>query len=242
MKSISDDNLSDFRLQQVHIANSIVLHDKPDNLANKIKIVAGADISWINLTNGLNDNKGVAIIVVLEYPSMKLLHKEILEFISNIPYISGFLGFREVPQYIELWKRVKQAGFHPELIFVDGFGILHPVECGSASICGVKLDIPTIGVGKSINLGGCDKNDKEIKQELLGNNVLEIPLLKNGKIMGKAIRKSIEHKQPVYVSIGHKISLETAVEVTKNCMIYKIPEPIRQADLISREYIRKILT
>ena len=73
-----------------------------------------------------------------------------------MPYISDFLGFREVPEYEKLWQKVLSHGFRPDLIMVDGFGVLHPMGCGSASMLGVQLNVPIIGIGKTLLIGGCD--------------------------------------------------------------------------------------
>lgn len=230
---------NDLIKQQNKMKKNVITVDTPIDLLKNIKYIAGVDISWINETNGISDNKGIATMVILKYSTMKILYQDSIEIISDIPYISGYLGFREIPHYLQLWERLKNtSSITPDLIIVDGFGILHPRGAGSASMLGIMLDIPTIGIGKTINLGGCQYSDKKIKTKLIDDNLLEIPLINNGKITGIAIRKTLTHRQPIYVSIGYKISLETASTVIRNCMINKIPEPIRQADLISREYIR----
>jgi endonuclease V len=130
-------------------------------------------------------------------------------------------------------------GQPPDMIMVDGFGILHPLGCGSATMLGVQLGIPTIGIGKSLNYAGCDDTEKDVKDELI-HGVQQIAYLHRGHVVvGAAYRNSIQNRKPIYISIGHLVSLETAIQVTEVCCTYRIPEPIRQADFISRECIRR---
>eukprot|EP00301_Raphidiophrys_heterophryoidea_P002031 c1094_g1_i1.p1 GENE.c1094_g1_i1~~c1094_g1_i1.p1 ORF type:complete len:192 (-),score=47.36 c1094_g1_i1:2-577(-) len=162
------------------------------------------------------------------------------------PYISGFLAFREVPLLSPLIERVRKN--HPELfpqiILVDGNGILHPRSFGLACHLGVECDVATVGIAKTfLHVDGLDEH--EVRQKLG-----EIATLKgesrdivgaSGKVWGVAMRTT-EAKdgafKPIYVSAGHKVGLPEAAEVVKRCTKFRIPEPVRQADFLSREFIR----
>ena len=132
---------------------------------------------------------------------------------------------------------------------LDGNGLLHPRSFGIACHLGVLADIPTIGVAKNLLVvDGLDA--KSVKEQTIkeqretdtnGNNPSRdgqyTKLIgQSGKVWGAAIVKPNQCK-PIYVSVGHKISLDTAVTIVKKCQQSRIPEPIRQADLRSREYV-----
>ncbi len=129
-----------------------------------------------------------------------------------------------------------------QVIMVDGNGILHPREFGLASQLGVLVDIPTLGVAKKLfQVDGLEKNDEhkdKIKQLTRGGDTF--PLVgESGRTLGLALRTVDGSSNPVYISQGHKLSLDTALWVTKQCCQHRIPEPTRQADILSREYLRK---
>nr|XP_048285291.1 endonuclease V isoform X4 [Myodes glareolus] len=127
------------------------------------------------------------------------------------PYVSGFLAFREVPFLVKLvqWLQEKEPDFMPQVLLVDGNGVLH------------QRDLPCIGVAKKL---------------------LQVDGLENNSVHKEKALKSHDHStKPLYVSVGHRISLEVAVRLTHCCCRFRIPEPIRQADIRSREYIRRTL-
>ncbi len=140
---------------------------------------------------------------------------------QNFPYISGLLGFREAPACIRTFELLS---IKPDLIMVDGQGIAHPRGLGIASHIGVLLDIPTIGVAKSILTG---KPEGELGEEI-GSTV---PLIKNGKEIGRMLRTK-KNCLPLIVSPGHRISMDTAIALVLNGLKgYKLPEPTRRAHL-----------
>jgi deoxyinosine 3'endonuclease (endonuclease V) len=194
-----------------------------------LSVVGGLDTHWIT------EDEGVAALVVLSWPHLELLHNTFQHFLPTIPYKAGFLGFRECEAYTLLFNRVRGTSLEPQLLFVDGCGVLHPRSCGSASQLGLMLDIPTIGISKTLN-SRSKLSDKQVKDNMLATNSLQLPILDHaGLVVGCAVRKSLEHRQPVYVSCGHKISLDTAVELAKTSCLFKIPEPVRQADKLARQ-------
>lgn len=223
--------LEDWRKQQEILSWSVT----ESGFVGRCRYVAGLDISWLNETDGKDDCKGVAAIAIFDVETSKVVYTSYERFETDIPYISGFLGFREVPHFVKLCHRAMSDGFRYDVLMVDGFGILHPVGCGSASMLGVQLDATTIGVGKTLNCGGCDQSEKPLRQYMEEKGLMSHPLTYKGKRVGMAMKKN---KKAIYVSVGHKITLEQAINIVEKCQLFKIPEPIRQADLLSRAQLQ----
>jgi deoxyribonuclease V len=132
-------------------------------------------------------------------------------------------SFREIPPVI---KALEQIEITPDLIICDGQGIAHPRRFGMASHLGVLFDVPTIGCAKRRLVGSIQEN-KKIRGEYS-------PICDNNEIIGAALITQ-DNVKPVFVSIGHKISLQNACNwVLKMSPMYRIPEPIRQADHLVR--------
>ncbi|KAB5584655.1 hypothetical protein PHYPO_G00110000 [Pangasianodon hypophthalmus] len=128
-----------------------------------------------------------------------------------------------------------------QVVFVDGNGLFHYREFGLACHLGVLSDLPCVGVAKNLlQVQGVVKNDEHMSQiSALSKAGDTFSLVTDsGKILGQALRSSDRSTKPVYVSVGHRISLDTAVRLTHSCCRYRVPEPTRQADLRSREYLR----
>ncbi|XP_043855244.1 endonuclease V isoform X3 [Dromiciops gliroides] len=160
------------------------------------------------------------------------------------PYVSGFLAFREVPFLVDAIQRLqkKDPSLMPQVLLVDGNGVLHHRGFGVACHIGIITDLPCIGVAKKLlQVDGLKNNDlhKEKIQHLkMGGDTF--PLMgDSGTILGMALKSHSKSSKPLYVSVGHKVSLEAAVRLIQTCCRYRIPEPIRQADIRSREYIRR---
>ena len=125
-------------------------------------------------------------------------------------------------------------------MFVDGFGILHPREFGSASDIGVKLNIPTVGIAKTLFcIHGL--NEKVVKSEFKTKCKIKGDFFhlvgSNGKLYGAALKTSNDMTNPLYISIGHKISLQTAIHLVLLTCEFKNPEPIRNSDIKSKLYL-----
>ena len=162
-----------------------------------------------------------ATTVLLNFHDLQITEKAFVAEKQVFPYIPGFLGFREAPALVHSFKNLK---LKPDLLLVDGHGISHPRKLGIASHVGVLLDIPTIGVAKSILIG---KPAATLGEEP-GSHV---PLIWKNQTIGILYRTK-KRSLPLIISTGHKISLETAVEVVKKCLRgYRLPEPTRQAHL-----------
>ncbi|MEF8833200.1 MAG: endonuclease V, partial [Candidatus Thermoplasmatota archaeon] len=138
----------------------------------------------------------------------------------KFPYIPTYLAFRELPSLLNLLEKVK---IEPDIVMVDGNGILHPNRVGLASHLGVETGISTIGVAKSKLCGTLAEN---VNQK---NRVSEVR--KDGKSMGHAVLEGDRAKNPIYVSPGHHVSHNQAVEIVREYCEYKVPEPIRKAHI-----------
>ncbi|XP_077022290.1 endonuclease V isoform X4 [Tamandua tetradactyla] len=131
-----------------------------------------------------------------------------------------------------------------EVLLVDGNGVLHHRGFGVACHLGVLTDLPCIGVAKKLlQVDGLENNDlhkEKIRRLQAAGDTF--PLMGvSGAILGMALRSHDRSHKPLYVSVGHRTSLEAAVRLTRSCCRFRIPEPVRQADIRSREYIRKTL-
>ncbi|XP_008051658.1 endonuclease V isoform X3 [Carlito syrichta] len=131
-----------------------------------------------------------------------------------------------------------------EVLLVDGNGVLHHQGFGVACHLGVLTDLPCIGVAKKLlQVDGLENNAlHREKIQLLQAGGDTFPLMGgSGTILGMALKSHDRSAKPLYVSVGHKMSLEAAVRLTRHCCRFRIPEPVRQADIRSREYIRRTL-
>ncbi len=136
---------------------------------------------------------------------------------AAIPYVPGFLSFREGPAAIKALRKLK---IKPTLIFVDGCGINHPRAAGLASYIGVILDLPTIGISKNV-LCGCFEIPEEVGEAK--------PLVYGGKFVGYLL-KSKKGCRPIVVAPGHRVSVESSLELTRRYLKdNKLPEPCRLA-------------
>jgi deoxyribonuclease V len=196
---------------QLSLAGSVVRRDEEMNP----HLIAGVDISAPNI-QGMA--RGAAVI--LSYPELNVVEIKTAENKLIFPYIPGLLSFRELPLILAACEKLCNI---PDLILVDGQGVAHPRRLGLASHLGLFLNVPTIGCAKSILCG---------RHERLGEEFGSYAeLADNGEVIGAALRTKIGIK-PIYVSIGHKIALASALDwVIKCCRGYRVPEPTRLAHL-----------
>jgi deoxyribonuclease V len=204
--------LRDATVAQREIAEACEISDR----MGPIRLVAGADTSmkW-------RDSKGPihAAIAPLAWPERAPLPAATATRIPPFAYVPGYLGFREAPALLAAWDALPRK---PDLLFVDGHGRAHPRRCGIATHVGVLLDVPAIGVAKSIL---CGRVEGELGEEP-GSTA---PLVDRGEVVAMALRTRTR-ALPVYVGIGHRISLETAVEwVLALSEGRRLPLPIRLA-------------
>jgi deoxyribonuclease V len=180
------------------------------------KTIAGADISFNKFSETV-----YAGIVVLNFPGLQIVESVGIRSIARFPYVPGLLSFREVPSLLEAWDKLQTM---PDVLMLDGQGIAHPRRFGIACHVGVLLELPTIGCAKSILVGRHDELDPAAGARA--------PLIDRGEQVGVALRTK-KNVAPVYVSAGHLIDLDSAVElVLKSTGKYRQPEPTRQAHLL----------
>ncbi|HDH27928.1 MAG TPA: endonuclease V [Euryarchaeota archaeon] len=183
---------------------------------SQIRMVGGADVSY---AGGL----AYSAVVVLDYGDMQLIGEETSKSKITFPYVPSFLSFREAPPITKSVSRLKRK---PNVLLVDGHGIAHPRGIGLASHVGVLLDIPTIGVAKNILVG--DHTAPEVVGE-----VSEI--IYNKRQVGFAV-KTRKGSKPIFISPGHKVSLESSFLIVKNCLRgHRLPEPLRLAHTLSNQ-------
>lgn len=182
---------------------------------------------------------------MFSFPDFNLLYSDFEQDTTEYPYIPGFLAFKEIPVYTKLFQRLKdnQPNLWPELLLVDGNGVLHTRNFGCASHIGVLQNIPTIGVGKTVfYIDGITKSAvKALSSSLNKGGEFMYLTGDSGKQWGAALKATDDSTNPLIVSIGHRVSLDTAIECTKACIVqFRVPEPIRQADLRSREKVKEV--
>lgn len=165
-----------------------------------------------------------AALVILEYPSLKLVEHRVARIATTMPYIPGFLSFREYPALLAAWALLEQK---PDLLFVDGHGIAHPRRLGVASHFGLLVDVPTIGVAKRRLCGKFEPLEEEPGARQ--------PLLDKGEQIGWVLR-SKRRCNPLFISSGHRVSADTALHWVETCLQgYRLPEPTRWADAVASQ-------
>lgn len=209
-----------------------------------VTYVGGVDISFVKEDNDI----ACAALAVVSYPDLSLVYSKCEKVKLEHPYIPGFLAFREVNFLAKLFNELRDSEpqYLPKVILVDGNGTLHCQGFGEACHLGVILDIPTIGVAKTLYcMDGIENNQQHkdnIRSQLLKTGDMFLLTGESGKTFGAALRSCDGAINPVYVSPGHRVSLQTAVNMTLSCCKYRIPEPVRQADQLSKEYLREELS
>ncbi|XP_066472912.1 endonuclease V [Tiliqua scincoides] len=202
--------------------------------------VGGVDLSYIKG----DDTRACASLVVLSYPDLEVLYEDCCMVSVGAPYVAGFLAFREVPFLVKAVQRLeeREPGLRPQVLLVDGNGILHHRGFGIACQLGVLTGLPCIGVAKNLlqvdGLANDELHKEQIRDLQSGGDTFPLSST-SGRILGMALRSGAKSTKPVYISVGHKMSLQSAVRLVHSCCRYRVPEPIRQADIRSREYIRK---
>lgn len=184
--------------------SKLIIHE--DRLPKEIHTVGGVDVSYVG-------DLGVGAITVLDYGSLELLESTVATCPVKMPYVPTLLSFRELPPALAAIKHLKRQ---PDVFLVDAQGWAHPYRCGFASHLGLALKQPTVGAAKSRLIGE--------PVEMDGRTLL----MDKGEVIGEVVTTKGGCK-PVYVSVGHMVSLKTAVEIVRHCSKSRIPEPLRLA-------------
>ena len=181
----------------------------------EVRFVAGVDV-------GFPGDQARAAVVVLKFPSLDLVDSAVAEIPVPFPYIPGLLSFREMPAILKALERLEII---PDVLICDGQGLAHPRRFGIACHLGVLLDQPALGCAKSILVG-----HHPPLGEAQGSTA---ELIDRDEVVGAAVRTR-QNVKPVYVSIGNRIDLASAIELVLACTRgYKLPEPTRLADRLA---------
>ncbi|MEW8315618.1 MAG: deoxyribonuclease V [Candidatus Thiodiazotropha endolucinida] len=199
--------------EAVALQNSLRLQVVGRNCYAELQRIAGVDVGF-----EAHGSITRAAIVVLSYPQLQPLEQAIARLPTSFPYIPGLLSFREVPAILQALSKLQQP---PDIFLCDGQGIAHPRRFGLACHLGVYTDIPSVGVAKTRLIG----SHATVPTEKGG----WVPLIDKDETIGAVLRTRSGVK-PLYISIGHKISLERSIELVLACTPrYKLPETTRAA-------------
>jgi deoxyribonuclease V len=200
---------------QEDLRNRVIWEDR----FKGIRYLAGADLAFDPASN-----LAFAGVIVYRFPELEEVERRMARRRLRFPYVPGLLSFREGPVLVAAFGRLNVT---PDLVLIDGHGLAHPRRFGIACHIGVLFDKPTIGCAKSLLVGEHD--------ELAETAGATRPLIHKGECVGMALRTR-DHVKPIYVTIGHRVSLESAVQLVKQCVDgFRIPKPTREADHYVRE-------
>jgi deoxyribonuclease V len=201
--------VADARVVQESLRGKVVTRDR----LRRVRTVAGIDV-------GFEQHGRItrAAVVVLDFPALTLRAAAVARSPTRFPYVPGYLSFREVPAVLAALARLKTK---PDLLLCDGQGRAHPRRFGLACHLGVLTGIPSIGVAKSRLIG--------THESLPDTRGARVPLVDKGEVIGAVLRTRAGVK-PLYVSIGHRLSLATAIDCVLRCTAsYRLPETTRYA-------------
>ncbi|XP_022731295.1 endonuclease V isoform X2 [Durio zibethinus] len=223
----------------------------------QLTYVGGVDVSF----SKEEPSMACGSLVVLDlHHDLRLVYQDYTCLTLDVPYVPGFLAFREAPILVHLLEKMKNdaSPFYPQVLMVDGNGLLHPrgkfslysinspyhlhlqhqrygnPSFGLASHLGVLANIPTIGIGKNLHhIDGLTQSGVRKLLEAEENRANDVITLRgsSGFIWGAAMRSTQGSLKPVFVSIGHRVSLDTAIKIVNMTCKFRVPEPIRQAFL-----------
>ncbi|HEY9525036.1 MAG TPA: deoxyribonuclease V [Thermopolyspora sp.] len=183
-----------------------------------VRYVAGLDVAY-----GAEDEEVSGAVVVLRADTLEIADRVVVRERPRFPYVPGLFAFRELPPLLVALDQVK---IRPDLLVCDGYGLAHPRRFGLACHLGVLTGLPTIGVAKTPFVG-------RSAVPAPGRGAWS-PILLEGEVVGRALRTQ-DRVKPVFVSQGHRISLDNACgHILRYAPAYRLPEPIRQADRLSR--------
>ncbi|OPY10670.1 MAG: Endonuclease V [Syntrophaceae bacterium PtaB.Bin038] len=205
---------------QEELRGRLVLEDR---LPRDIRTVAGADISCAK-----GDDRVFAAVVLLDAESLDVLEEATHCGRTPFPYIPGLLSFREGPALLRAFAKLRGR---PDVALFDGQGIAHPRGFGLAAHLGLILDVPAVGCAKTRLTGSFEEPGAGRGQSA--------PLVHDGRVIGSVVRTK-DRVKPVFVSPGHRVGHERAVEIVLRCSRrYRIPEPIRRAHILVNKIRRE---
>ncbi len=203
---------------QRELAGSVVA-DRALKAAD-VRLVAGVDVSMEK-----HGPTVFAAVVVQSRPGLEIIEEATHVADAAFPYVPGLLAFREIPPLLECFRALRRI---PSAVLVDGHGLAHPRGLGIASHLGLWLNVPTIGCAKTLLTGVYDEPGRT------RGSVTSL-IDKEGREIGRAVRTK-DGVKPVFVSVGHLIDLDSAVEIALACSNkYRLPEPTRQAHILANK-------
>lgn len=199
--------------EATHIQNELRSKLDISPMVEKIHTIAGADISFNKYETAV-----YAGIVLLRFPELVPVSISLVKMDVHFPYVPGYLAFREVPALLKAWQQLPQK---PDVLLVDGHGIAHPRRMGIAAHFGTLTGQRSMGCAKKILCGTHQEPDRE--------KTGFSPIHHKGEHIGWAVR-SKDNVKPVFVSPGHKMSLDDSLNIIQECLgRYRLPEPTRLA-------------
>jgi deoxyribonuclease V len=193
--------------------------------ATGVRLIAGADVAFDRPSK-----RAIAAVSVLSYPGLEVVEQVAAEAPVSFPYVPGLLSFRETPALLPAFERLSCS---PDLVMADGHGFAHPRRFGFACHLGLLLDVPTIGIAKSRLVGTHGSVGEE--------RGASADLMDGSEVIGALVRTRARVR-PVYVSVGHRISLNAAERWALACArMHRLPEPARLADRLTRAAKRRML-
>lgn len=184
------------------------------------RLLAGVDLAFLK-----DEGQSIAGVVVWDVNQQKVVEQHAMRFPLRFPYVPGLLSFREAPAILAVLRKLR---CRPDAFLFDGQGYAHPRRFGLACHVGLLINRPSLGCAKSLLVGTC-----KTPGESRGSTE---PLMYKGERIGMAVRTR-DNVRPVYVSVGHLLSLAAAVVITLTAGAgFRLPEPTRLADkLVARE-------
>lgn len=200
---------SEARALQNELRSQVITEDRFETP----RLLAGVDVGF--------ESQGTitrAAVAVMSFPKLAPVDQAIARQPTRFPYVPGLLSFREIPAILQALQQLKQP---PDMLLCDGQGLAHPRRFGLACHLGLLTDIPSIGVAKSRLIG--------THADLPETKGAWVPLLDKGEIIG-AVLRTRDRINPLYISVGHRISLQSAIHYVLACTTrYKLPETTRAA-------------
>lgn len=197
-----------FRKEQRALASQVRVEDD----LSPVRLVGGFDVAYA----GEHAFGAVVVLDATTAEPVEVVHSRVA---TPCPYVPGFLAAREFPALEAAWQGLTR---HPDVLVVDGAGLMHPLRIGSAGWAGVKLDVPTVGVTKNPFVGELEGDTPEVGDAA--------PVHDGGTLLGYALRTRPPPVKPIYVSPGHRITPDTALALVRSLLCgRKLPEPTRLA-------------
>jgi deoxyribonuclease V len=208
-----------FSIPKAHKAQALLCRKivQEDRIPERIRLVAGVDAAYF-------DEQAICAVAVLDYENMKIVESQTAQCSARFPYVPTLFSFREIPPAVACIRKLR---LQPDVFLADAQGVAHPYGCGFASHLGLAIGKPTIGVAKSLLIG---------EPMEIGGKVF---LVHKGKVIGSVVTTKAGAK-PIYVSVGHLVSLASAVRIVEHCVRSdRVPEPLAIAHRIASKRVKQ---